>query len=58
MLLSPINKTKGDMNKMDSLVQDALVSAGKTSDGLKVGEANIVVVGAGGAGNKLVSLLP
>ncbi len=45
------------MNKMDSLVQDALVSAGKTSDGLKVGEANIVVVGAGGAGNNMVSWL-
>src|SRR3989338_8618806 len=42
---------------MESLVQDALQISRTTSSEVKVGEANIVVVGAGGAGNNAVSWL-
>jgi cell division protein FtsZ len=41
---------------MESLVQDALQNTTNTNE-LKVGEANIVVVGAGGGGNNIVSWL-
>ena len=41
---------------MESLVQDALQSA-PAQEGMKVGEANIAVMGCGGAGNNMVSWL-
>ncbi len=42
---------------MESLVQDALQNAKYNLDNLKVGEANIVVMGCGGGGNNMVSWL-
>lgn len=41
---------------MEGLVKDAIVNA-QNLDGIRVGEANIVVIGCGGAGNNMVSWL-
>lgn len=42
---------------MDFIVQNALETNNKTFNGLQVGQANIKVIGCGGAGNNMVSWL-
>ena len=42
---------------MDSLVQDAMKGMTGDTSGLKIGQANISVIGCGGGGNNMVSWL-
>ncbi len=53
------NKTWGTQGgkHMESLVSDAMKGMPSASEGLKVGQANITVIGCGGAGNNMVSWL-
>jgi cell division protein FtsZ len=51
-------KPKGVDVKMDFIVEKAMKQAEETNmDGLKVGQANIKVIGVGGAGNNMVNWL-
>ena len=55
-ILTAVQLKQKGARRMEGLVRDAVMNAQNIGD-LKVGEANIVVLGCGGAGNNMVSWL-
>ena len=55
-ILTAVQSKQKGARSMEGLVKDAVMNAQNMGD-LKVGEANIVVLGCGGAGNNMVSWL-